>query len=168
MFGRLRSSTARGALRIAIGDGTDITDNILMHGPAWDMPNLLPLWFNGEVRGNDVLLPGATGVIPFRRRFTVTGYSLPLIITGRVDIEGVPPEIEDEVWEQLETNVQYLNDNIVAPPGTTSGIRLATLTMPSGAEREAEIHVLGITPGIATDGIMKATLDISIPAGRFV
>lgn len=147
---------------------------ILLHGPAWCLTDLTALWGEVAVRGDDRPIPLADGVDANRRHITVTEHSLPFVIDGAQDQFDNP---YTNPWVGLELNLKYLRDNLIDPPGTTAGTRAASLLMPSGAIRTAAIHVLDIrlgrpVPGIdgftGQDGaLFDATLEISIPLGRF-
>jgi len=127
------------------------------------------------VRGEDRLLPLAAGVIPYLRRRTVTRHSLPMVIQGEVDENGVP---YPDVWAGLEANIAQLRASVVDPTGVGDGTRPASLVMPSGATRTADVHVLGLVLGrtqagtntlTGNEGVgMLATLELSIPTGVFV
>lgn len=149
-------------------------DGVNLHCPAWTMPDLLELWFGADVRGDDQLIPGLGGVIANRRRTTVTRHSLPMTICGDVDRNGA--RYDGDAWAGLEQNIDYLRTNVVDPTNTGDGTRAATLFMPSGDTRTADIHVLRLVPGargygVQSDGwtgaICTATLEISIPLGVF-
>lgn len=152
--GNISLTSASGIARVSID----------MHTPAWTIIDLLPLWLGAELRGDDRILPGVSGVIPYRRRNTVTQHSLPMIVIGSRDRLGAA---YTDMWVGLESNINYLMNNVVSPTNTGDGTRSATLVMPSGAVRTANIHVLRLSLGTINSGIMKATLDISIPAGVF-
>jgi hypothetical protein len=164
----LTSCDIIGTLVAAGGDGTDVdADPIpLVNPPAWVIGNLGQLWVPGDVRGSDVLMPGAVGVRPFRRRPTVTTHSLPFFVSGSYDYE-LDEECPDDEWTTLEANLQYLALNLIQAPGTRSGTRDSILMMPSGAERFASIHYLKITPTRVESATLTGTLDISIPEGWF-
>jgi hypothetical protein len=97
-----------------------------------------------------------------------------MVIFGEFDQAGNPVEAG---WEGLEANIDYLRSNVADPTDVGDGTRPATLTMPTGAVRSADIHVLGITAGATaagtnqltgTEGVaLLATLEISIPDGVF-
>lgn len=141
-----------------------VKDGIDMHTPAWTVVDVTSLWMGADVRGEDRLLPGVAGVIPYRRRNTVTQHSLPMIIIGSRNRLGVA---YSDMWVGLESNINYLRTNVVNPTNVGDGTRSATLRMPSGALRTANIHILRLSLGEIKSGIMRATLDISIPAGVF-
>lgn len=141
-----------------------------LRGPAWWTFDLHLLWHDGAKRGADIGVPGADGVLAQPRRRTVTTHSLRMIFVGDVDLVG-NPAIGDDTWWQLEENFGYVRDQIVAPETTNPGTRLATLTMPSGELRTAQVHVIDLVPGesVFADGaaLMYAALELSIPLARF-
>lgn len=156
-------------------DGTLTIGGILMNRSAWAIigddtgrGGLLPLWVDVEQRGEDRLLPGAAGVIPYRRRVTVTTHDLRLIVTGDVDLNGTATSNSKT---GLITNLNYLYANVVAPTGATDGTRAATLTFSGITSRTANIHVLRLEPErynyVDGSAVFEGTLQISIPAGRF-
>lgn len=157
--GQRQSFTGQSCLGQFVINGVD------MITPAWEVVDLTSLWLTPRVRGSDRLIPGINGVRPFKRRTTVTEHNLPFVVVGGFDQAGVALA---DPWAGLQANIDYLRLNVVDPTGVTDGTRVATLTMPSGAVRTADIHVLGMTPGERVKWIAKFTLDISIPAGGFV
>ena len=157
-------------------EGTLTIGGISMNRLAWGVfgdeegqGGLLPLWFQTEQRGQDRLLPGATGVIAYRRRETVTQHELRILVVGDVDSAGAA--VSDHA-EGLAANLAYLESNVIQPTNLTDGTRAATLTVPGQATRSANIHVLGLVPQsyrLASAGsLFIGTLQISIPSGRFV
>lgn len=162
-------------------EGSLSISTISMNRPAWAVigdergtGGLVHLWPEFDVRGQDRILPSVAGVIPYQRRMTVTRKDLRLLVVGDVDETGTP--VSDPV-EGLEANLEYLRTNTFAPVVSSTGTRAAVLTMPSGATRTANIHVLGLVvqsyvlgkvlDGCAQGAIAITTLQISIPTGRF-
>lgn len=129
-------------------DGTLVIGGVSMNRPAWMVGanesgegGLLGLITNIEQRGQDRILPTATGVIPYPRRNTVTTHEIRLLVVGEVDLNG---SVNANPTAGLVTNLQYLMANVVAPPGGTDGTRAATYTPPGGAALTADIHVTGM------------------------
>lgn len=153
-------------------EGNLTLNGVPMKTRAWTCPDLTPLWMPTAIRGSDRLIPGAAGVIPFRRRTTVTQYALDFRIAGISTADG---EIVDgsgngpEEFEMLELNLNYLRQNVIDPrispnaDGTVPGV----LTMPSGDVRTANVHVLGFTVNARVAHVLQGVLDLSIPAGGF-
>lgn len=145
---------------------------VALCGPAWDVPDLSPLWISGELRGSDRIIPGASGVLPFKRRRTVTEVDLDMLVVGMVSSSGAA---YDDALEGLELNLEALRSGVVEPTGTGDGTRNATLTMPSGNTRTGDVHVLGLEvgslraerrDGIVVNARVRAVLSLSIPSGR--
>lgn len=132
--------------------------------PAWRITSLVPLWASADVRGTDRLLPGAAGVRPNRRRPTVTRYALNMVIWGDRSREGTPYA---DVRIGLDTNIEALHAAIVDPPGTDTGTRAAVWHTADGSTRTADVHVLGLVPRELSPRSVRATLQLSIPTGRF-
>lgn len=146
---------------LAIGD-------VSMHTPAWCMPDLSVLWGTPTLRGANRLIPGRQGRKAYKRRIDETHYSLPLLVTGYCDENGVPWANQDVDWNQgLEANVAFLQDN-VANPDTDRGdstVR-ATFTLPSGNTRRSWVQILGITGGLNVGGVLRATLELLDTEGK--
>lgn len=149
--------------------GTLTIDGVLLNTPAWDLTDLTPLWVEATVRGGDRLLPGVAGVIPYRRRLDVTEHALPMLISGDVDEAGAD---QANAWIGLEANIETLRSTVIEPTNVGDGTRPATLTLPSGLTRTADVHVLGLRVSGAvgagsSHALVRAVLQISVPAGRF-
>lgn len=130
-------------------DGTLVIGGVSMNRPAWFVGadesgdgGLLGLITNIEQRGQDRILPSATGVIPYPRRNTVTTHELRLLVVGEVDDTGATVA---NPTAGLVANLQYLMSNVIAPPGGSDGTRAATYTPPGGGSSlSANIHVTGM------------------------
>jgi hypothetical protein len=121
-----------------------------------------------EQRGEDRTLPGATGVIAYRRRSTVTTHELGFIVIGEVDANGAP---NADHTLGLYNNLAYIMTNVVTPVVSSTGTRAATWDPPGGAtQRTANIHVTGLRQrnlSLGNQAIWQGNLLISIPAGAF-
>lgn len=147
---------------------------LLLHTPAYNVTDVLDLWVEAARRGQNRLLPTTAGTIAYRRRTTQTDHLLPIAVCGDCDRNGV---LYADPWIGLETNLEFLRVQLLADPGTTAGTRNARITMPSGVDRSAAIHCLGIERGATLQGtnqqsggagvVMLGQLAISIPLGRF-
>lgn len=152
--------TQNSAMTLTIG-GID------MNGPAWKVLNMHVLKQPPPQRGSDRLIPGSSGVLAYRRRTTVAVHSLQMLISGTHDRNG---SSNSNRVQQLFTNVDYLQYEVVEPPTTGDGTRAAVLTTNGQlVPLTADIHVLGMEFGeMSADATwMKAVLEISIPSGRF-
>jgi len=144
--------------------GELVIEGFEMNTAAWCLVDLVPLWFNTETRGSNVLIPGASGQRAYPIRVDETRHSLPMIITGEVNEFCV---LYNDPMIGLETNLALIVAAVVNPPAAPTATQTATLTLPSGATRTAEIQVNGLTPGEHVGPLLKATFDITIPLGKF-
>lgn len=143
--------------------GSITIDGVAMNCPAWTLPDLSALWGTEDVRGADRLIPGTAGVKPYQRRATVTHYSLPFLVTGQVTVSG---GVNADPYQGLQTNMAYLQSNVLQPTGTGDGTRTLVWTLPSGATVTSHVHVLGLAnPQLQPLALLRATLEISSPHG---
>lgn len=142
--------------------GTLTIDGVSLHRPAFVVVDLTPLWLDGDQRGDDVLLPGAVGVIAEPRRVTVTKRTLPLLIDGEWMPDGTAAP---DPWIGFQASIDYLRANLTEPTGVGDGTRTATLTMPNGDVRTGPVHVGPLGLGKFLDGRGRASLDLSLPQG---
>ena len=101
----LSCSTALGALTI---------NSVSMHTPAWSVLDLTPLWMPVTTyRGENVVIPGASGRRAQPYRFDEGRYTLPFTVIGAVNLSGVA---YSNPWVGLQTNLSYLFSNVFTPP----------------------------------------------------
>ncbi len=145
-------------------DGILTISSVALHTPGWAVLDVTPLWNPADQRGQDLLIPGLSGVYPLRRRVTVSERSLRMIISGYHDKDG---NAYSDPRLGLFENINYLNTNVVQPIGG-NGLRTAVLTAPAGdaAYMTGSVHVLGLEIGDQVAGVAKAVLRVSIPSGR--
>ena len=155
-------------------EGVLSLNSVSMNRPAWAVVGddrgaggLFQLLTTVDIRGNDRTIPGSAGVIPFRRRTTVSRYSFRLIVTGEVDSTGA---VNADPVLGLVNNLEYLWDNVIDPPNTTTGTVAASWTPPGAAARTANVHVVRCEVsnyGLADKTLWEGRLVISNPSGRF-
>lgn len=155
--------------------GTLMLNGVLMTTPAWCLFDMSALWRGPDQRGSDgVLVPHLRGLQPRRRRLQATRYSLPLLITGQVDVDGLPWWQSTESPEhRLELNLQHLNDRVLLPRSeavanyTGDGTVVMIWTLPSGSTRVRDATVLP-SPAAQLDvgAIMRTTLELVVPGGN--
>jgi hypothetical protein len=121
--------------------GTLTINSVVMNGPAWDITDLTELWHVIDQRGQDRILPGVAGVIPYQRRETVTRIDLDLVIVGSANQSGTPFA---DVIVGLRTNIDTIMTSVVNPPGSGGGTRAASLTVPGASARTSNVHVIGL------------------------
>lgn len=144
----------------------DIDGVALAIDGAWEWLDLSPLWEGADKRGSDRLVPGATGVVPYPRRATVSRRAINGYIYGFKDYNGVA---FSDVRVGLEANIAFLQENIEEPPNPLGdGTRLATLHLPSGATKTGDVHVEKLRIAAFGPAAAKAVLELSIPSGALV
>ncbi len=131
--------------------------------PAWIVNDLSPLWEAGSLRGDDRIIPFAPGKKPLRRILDELRVVIPITVFGDFDQDGVA---QSNARIGLQTNVDYLRDNILTPNPSDPGTWPLVLHLPDGTTRSADCFVLPpfqiqpLSP-IACTGV----LDILIPSG---
>lgn len=144
---------------------------IPLAGPAWDIPLLMPLWMEFEVRGDNLVLPGAQGRRSFPRRLDEATHTLNLWVNGYANQAGTLYTADQaNSGYGLAANLAYLWTNVFAPVVVGDGVLPATLTMPTGATtRVADVQVTPLRMvGNADTREQLFTFTLTIPAGRFV
>lgn len=140
-------------------------NGVSMHTPAWNVLDCLPLWLRGGVLGENATMPGANGTRALWYRRDEARHSLEMAITGFYDWTGAPYA---DSWAGLQTNLDYLSANVAEPPTPPTPSVSASLVMPDGSTRNAQIQVVALTVVEHYNVATAALLDIVIPAGRFV
>lgn len=155
-------------------DGTLTIGGESMNRPAWMIGadergegGLFQLITEVEQRGEDRLLPSATGVIPYRRRITRTTHQLRLVVVGDVDETGA--DVADHN-AGLDANLAYIITNVVAPVASAAGTRVATYVTVGGRSLTADVHVTGLRQkeyALGRNAIWIGDLLLSVPGGSF-
>lgn len=156
-------------------EGTLTIGGISMNRPAWCIQanengnnGLFQFLTLAEIRGQNRILPGATGVLPFRRRVTETRYALRLLVTGDVDETGA---VNADPIAGLVDNLDYLWTNVIDPPSTGNSLLAASWTPPGSAARTADIQVERCEPSgynfDDTGSLWVGLMTIIVPEGRF-
>lgn len=135
-------------------------DGIPLATPAWEIPDLSGFLDSPTLRGRDVLIPGAPGVVPLQRRVTSSVITFPLDVFGVADEDGVAA---DDKFEQLNANMEYLRTALPVGELITAVFYRGDLD-----PWEGDVHFLGFR-GSRTVGIelLRTTFDLSVPAGQF-
>lgn len=145
-------------------EGTEyvVIDGVPLDTPAWRTLNLDALWGGATLRGQDRIMPGATGVRVKRRRVTTTTVNLNLEIFGDFDWQGNP---QSDARVGLEVNIEHLWENVAEPPVTSPYTRTVQLYMPSGLIRTGEAHVESFTIQGDSPTTARAVLELSLTGG---
>lgn len=131
--------------------------------PAWRILDLTSLWDSAPLRGDDLTLPGANGVRPYARQIDAGRVALPMVIWGDRNRENTA---YGNVRTGLLTNMEALHAAIVTPAGG-DGTRTAVWHQADGGTQTAPVTVLGLVVRKLSPRAVSATLQLSIPQGRF-
>lgn len=156
-----------GALNCCDCMGHLTINDVLMHTPAFCVIDLIDLWMPPPTRGDNVPLPRRTGTLAKPVYITETDVALPIWISGACDKDG---DIDsDGSMMRLQRNLAYLTDNVMDPTGWASTkAASASLLLPDGITTiAADVQPRALTTVKHTAELLRAVLDIRIPAGRF-
>lgn len=115
-------------------------------------------------RGTDLLMPGAAGRRPKRRRYDPTRYLLPIVFTGYVDENG--DVTTGDVQAQLVKTMRTFMAGVLgdpSPSGSGNGTRPAVYTLDDGTKWSGDIHTLRLRRRETMRGVWDGDLEISVP-----
>jgi hypothetical protein len=141
-------------------------DGISLDTNAWRITDLRPLYGAADVRGQDRLLPGVAGVVPYRRRRTVSMRALELAIFGDYDTDDEPTV--GDFAAQCDANIAYLRANVADPTNVGDGTRTAVLHRADLSFESGQVHVVDFTFARGGPDWAVFTLGLSIPDGVLV
>lgn len=140
-------------------------DGVPLSTPAWETTDASDLWGSANVRGEDLIIPGAAGVRPYPRRPTVTPATVELAVVGDTAPDGTALA---EPRAGLAANCALL-EALVGPNGVDAdGTRLAVLHYAAGGpatDRRGRVHVLRIRFARKGPNLATAQMELSMPAG---
>jgi hypothetical protein len=135
-------------------------DGVPLSTPAWETTDASDLWGSANVRGEDLIIPGAAGVRPYPRRPTVTPATVELAVVGDTALS--------DQRAGLAANCALL-ETLVGPNGVDAdGTRLAVLHYAPGGpatDRRGRVHVLRIRFARKGPNFATAQMELSMPAG---
>lgn len=127
-------------------EGTLTVDGFSLTCPAWTITSdeegrngLWSLRTLFDTRGENRVIPGAAGSIPYPRRWNESRRDLNLLVVGDVDRFGAPYA---DARLGLETNLAYLRTNVFATPITAT--RTAIISSFSGSPITGAIQIIGL------------------------
>lgn len=140
-----------------------VIDYIPLSTPAWEVTNLQVLMSGPATRGENRLIPGATGVRPLRHRPTEKTVTLEMAVFGDREPDGTPrPDAEAGVWANWMILRGYFN-SLITEPGDS--VTPATLYY-AGGTLSGPVQVLAYEIGDTIGpGNMFATLDLNLVNG---
>lgn len=134
--------------------------------PAWEVLNVHVLMSGPATRGENLVMPGATGVRAVRHRNTEKTVSLEMAVFGNVDPAGDPHEDpEAGVWSNWLALRNQFNALLLNEGQSTV---LAELVY-RGGTLAGMVQVLGYEMGeVYSPADLSVTLDITILAGMLL
>lgn len=160
-----------GALNPDTGFGSLTVNGQSMFTSAWCISDMSAILDDAVLRGLDRLVPSAVGVLPQRRRRTVTRKDFPMFITGRFNSAGIEYGPDKTDWERgLVTNclalLAALGIGEDAPAGVAGTVN-AVWALPGGGSKSAAVHVLSPFKLVNHLYLAQGVLSLEIPAGKF-
>jgi len=131
--------------------GTLIINSIPLESEAWTVMNsYTPLWTVGKFIESTVEhISGQQGSVMFAPEIDGMTFDLQFVVIGECNGSGL---LYSDPWEGLESNIDFLRTAFLDPIPSNNGLQPATLVMPSGAEREANVLVRPPQPGVVSVG----------------
>lgn len=131
---------------------------------CWTCLNVEELWTANAARGGNVVIPGSTGRRSYAWRVDESIYTLAFVFSGENDHNGVA---WDSPWYGLQRNIEYFRSNVVAPPAAPTATVSASLLMPDGSTRTANVQPRILTVAGGGGSFVNGVLELVVPAGRF-
>lgn len=155
----------------------DATGELVVNGvpfnfpPCWCCPDLTRLWMPNPFKGvGSVAQPDADGSWGYPQHFDGdTGLVLPFVLTGHYDHTTQEPVAAGGEWEALQATIDYLRAEVfdMRDAGTRVASWEATLTMPSGEVREADVRMGPLELGQHAKAAYLASFTITVLSGSF-
>lgn len=149
------------AYTITVDDYLQI-GSVPMSTTAWALEDSYLLWQGADTRGQNRLIPGATGVRKKAVRATETAVTLTLAIWGEKDWDN---NVNADASAGLYANIAHLRTNVTDPTGVGDGTRTATLRLPAGSTISGPIQVRRFRFIALNPTTVEASMEITIPAG---
>jgi hypothetical protein len=140
-------------------------DGVPLSTPAWEHLDIGAMYSGPAVRGENRVMPGATGRRALPKRADETTRTLTLAIYGFQRWDGEPyPDPVAGLWE----NLGHFTTNVIDAPPTPDSTRLAKLIRPAATELTARIQILGFEIDEAySPAAVSASMEIALIAGSF-
>lgn len=141
-------------------------DGVPLSTPAWEHLNIQALYGSASVRGENRVLPGASGRRALPWRFDETMRTLTLAIYGFQSWDGT---LNADPVAGLWANVAHLQNFVVDNPLNADSTRTAVLKRSGRPDLTAVIQVRGfeIDDEPYSPAAVSATMDIALMSGVF-
>lgn len=141
-------------------------ETIDLMGGAWCAYNIDDL-LGQLIRGDDLLVPGADGVLARDRYLDRIDASVQMVFDGNVDPNGVS-HAPLQLMAGLEINRRAFIASAVTPPASPATFTL-TLTVADGTVLEGPLHCEGFAwARHEVEGMARAVWRVSLPLGLSV
>lgn len=133
--------------------------------PAWQITNLLPEMVSGAtLRGSDIVIPHATGVLANKRRITATvkQFHMQIFPFKKWDNTAYTDRLTG-----LMTNTEYLTANLGLAYATGDGTVTATWHRQDATTKSASVTVTSFTTRDLGMAIVEGVLELSVRDGVF-
>ena len=138
--------------------------NLFITG-CWTVTNIEELWTGNAARGGNVVIAGATGQRAYPWRLDQSVYLLEMLFSGENNSSGTP---YSNPYTGLVTNIEAFRAGVVAPPSAPTATYSATLTLPGGSTRTANVQPRVLTvKGSGGGPFADGQLELVVPLGRF-
>jgi hypothetical protein len=132
--------------------------------PAWELLNIEVLLGGSAMRGENLVIPGASGTRPRRRRITERVVTLEMAITGAYTPEG---ELNADGAAGLLGNLEALAA-VLDPPATNDSLIAVTLFW-RDQQRNGFAQISNYEIGAyVSPADVPMSIDLVLPAGRLV
>jgi hypothetical protein len=141
-------------------------DGVPLSTPAWEHLNIHALYSGATVRGENRILPGASGRRGLVWRADETMRTLTMAIFGDRSWDGTP---NADPVAGLWANVAHLHAFVIANPLNDDSTRTATIKRSGQADMTATIQVRGfeVDDEPYSNAAIAATIDLALLSGRF-
>lgn len=148
----------------AAPEGTLTVNGVLLHRSCIQAQDLSMLVDGADMRGADILVPGAVGVLAEPRRETVTRRDVPFWLIGAFDWStGV--ELVDKRQGVID-NFDAMYSSVGVGLQTGDGTVTCVLTEAGGGTRSASVTIVNCRRGTTRAGWWTpVVLSLSVPGG---
>lgn len=138
-------------------------NSIALACPAWEVTNVWALFDDMDVRGEDVVLPYASGRVAHRRWLDGKVYTLAFEVYGDTDVDGTPIA---NSGVGLVQHLDYLKANLGLANATGDGTVPAVFHRATEPSLLADVHFLGFKGSdLSPPAFLRTTFDIVVPQG---
>lgn len=133
--------------------------------PAWQVTNLAVLFDDGDVRGDDHVLPYVAGRVAVRRWRDAEVKTIGLEVVGQYDIDGT---VAADPARKLVQHMAYLKANLGFASTSGDGTVVAKFFRGAEATLQTNVHMLGFKGSRwSAPAYLTTTFDMLVPSGAW-